>query len=216
MARKCRRCLRLSRNAVQRDRGRPGDCVVVNTMLHSLFSRDSSSLELVEDSQAPQALPIAWMCRRLRTTLWLAGLLIGVQTLSALPSGQTARVRRAQNALSTHDSATSSPASTSIGQPILSSQEPRAVLPTGWRRTADGWQHVSSWAAATRRIPLSQRVIAQRNAQPVWMRRAMASIRQIPPGSFALAQLACVGLLFWQVNRKKASAMDQTCHATGQ
>ena len=190
-------------------------------MLQSSTRIDSSTVKLLADSQASPGLPIAWMLRRLRTTMWIAGLLIGVQTLSALPSrrnaidpsGQSTSAPSGVN-LKTADPSSPVPVSTDRSNPTT--KRSRAVLPHGWRRTADGWQHVSSWAAATRRIPLSQRIVAQQNAQPVWMRNAMDSIRQIPPGSFALAQLVSVGLLFWLVNRKKVSVLDQTCLTTSQ
>lgn len=187
-------------------------------MLQPSSYLDPSTVEFLSDSSTASGLPIAWMLRRLRTTMWLAGLLIGVQTLSALPSARTSQdpIGPVPATPVQRIAAQPSQMSASIGQQVSVSKGARAVLPTGWRRTANGWQHVSSWAAATRRVPLSQRVVAQRNAHPVWMRKAMDSIRQIPPGSFALAQLASVGLLFWLVNRKKVSVMDQTCHTMGQ
>ncbi len=81
----------------------------------------------------------------------------------------------------------------------------QAVPPVGWRRTADGWQHVSSWQTHVDSISLSQRMIAQRESQPDWLRHTMTYIRRTPPGCFALAQIGGVALLFLIVGRRKHS-----------
>jgi len=74
---------------------------------------------------------------------------------------------------------------------------PRAVPPVGWRRTADGWQHVSTWSKSLSEvIPLGQRVLAQQNQEPLWARELMQSFRAIPPGCFAIGQLLCIVVLF--------------------
>lgn len=187
-------------------------------MLPSSLRLDLSMDEFLSGSSTASGLPIAWMLRRLRMTMWMAGLLIGVQTLSALPSGRMSPDRAAPDRITLVPRvvAQTSRMPGSVSPQTSPVTKPRAVLPVGWRRTADGWQHVSEWAAATRSIPLSQHVVAQRNAQPAWLRAVMDSIRQIPPSSFAFAQLASVGLLFGMVNRRKISVMDQTCHSASQ
>lgn len=138
---------------------------------------------------------LSWMRRRLRTTLCLGALLLGVQTLSALTN--PTRADRDNGQTSEH--------------PTLASQESapqgvrRAVLPVGWRRTAQGWQHVSTWRRVARNeLTLSQRIVAQQRAEPLWLRAGLAKIRRTPPGCFAMAQLLAVGILF-------LIPRDQTC-----
>lgn len=72
----------------------------------------------------------------------------------------------------------------------------RAVLPLGWRRTAQGWQHVSTWTKPLEPLPsLHERILAQRAAEPSWVRRLMSVIRSIPPIGIAILQLAAIGLV---------------------
>ncbi len=127
--------------------------------------------------------PHAWMVRRLRVTLGITVLLLLVQTVSAVSEKTKPASVKKTSALATLDN--------SMGS------GPRAVLPAGWRRTADGWQHVSTWKESPiKRLSLSQLVLAQRDAEPFWLRQATEYLRRTPPGCFALAQLLCVGLLF--------------------
>ncbi|WP_146576484.1 hypothetical protein [Neorhodopirellula pilleata] len=139
--------------------------------------------------------PLGWMRRRLRSTLFLGALLIAAQTLSAI-----ATPGRADRDADRH-SANQSFASSELEPDRIG----RAVLPVGWRRTSEGWEHVSTWGWATQNeLTLSQRIVAQRRAEPVWLQAALAKIRRTPPGCFALAQLLCVGILF-------LVCRDQTC-----
>ncbi|MCM2373211.1 hypothetical protein [Aporhodopirellula aestuarii] len=139
---------------------------------------------------SPWEQPHAWMLRRLRVTLGIAVILFAVQTVSAVSrTGWSVRTTSEET------------------KPSMTEQ-PRAVLPQGWRRTASGWQHVSTWSAIPdQTLSLTEHVIAQRDAEPPWLREGMAMLRQIHPGWIAIAQLTAVGVLFLASRHQS----DQTC-----
>ena len=161
--------------------------------------------------------PIAWMRHRLRTTFWILVFLTSIQSFSALPSISLLQSVTVADGQEITDGQELTAMSDSIGPNMDTNSEStqskvsnqtklkvqlRAVAPTGWRRTSKGWQNVSSWRPMVQHIPLSQRVIAQRESQPAWLQRAMTSIRRTPPGCVAIAQLVCVGMLFLAVGQK--------------
>ncbi|EMI46336.1 hypothetical protein [Rhodopirellula sp. SWK7] len=180
---------------------------------------------------SPWEQPGAWMLRRLRVTLGIGLVLLVVQAGSAvskkgLPersgispvNGASSTIMASNfaeptfagaslNMNSDHNTLTRKPFASANSAPSFGSQ-PRAVLPQGWRRTSSGWQHVSTWSAIPQKtVSLTERVIAQRDAEPVWLREAMETLRQIHPGCFALVQLMAVGVLF-AFSRHRG---DQTC-----
>ncbi|MEM8910630.1 MAG: hypothetical protein AAGC97_02590 [Planctomycetota bacterium] len=125
--------------------------------------------------------------KRLRQTLAMALVLLMVQL--------SVRVREASLAQDRHPVAAPGTQGTSRSDmPVDPSTLPvqgRAVPPVGWRRTADGWQHVSTWLM-TGRPSLGQLIHTQRKQEPVWMQQWMQAIRQVPPQWFAMGQIALI------------------------
>lgn len=166
---------------------------------------------------------VAWMRRRLRTTIGLGTILLCMQTLSAIPIHGEPDRARAENvpSLPSYDPPAialppSESPSLAASSPYVHVSEPapkgRAVPPTGWRRTAQGWQHVSTWGPVTDDLSIGQRIIAQRDSETVWLNHFLTKIRRTPPGCFAIAQLLCVGILLMTVRIAKLWApRDQTC-----
>lgn len=130
---------------------------------------------------SPWENPLVWARRRLSLTLAMAIPLLLLHSVSALTQpGRSLRLDRESSRVATIDAS-----------------RPRAVPPVGWRRTATGWQHVSTWRPfSIERTSLAEQVVSQREAEPRWLRDMTASLRRTPPGCFALAQLLAVGLLF--------------------
>ena len=69
----------------------------------------------------------------------------------------------------------------------------RSVPPEGWRRTRNGWEHVSSWM--TSQTPLSELVETQQDREPAWMRSVLGTLRSIPPLAFAAIQLGLIAVI---------------------
>ena len=68
-----------------------------------------------------------------------------------------------------------------------------AVPPEGWRRTKDGWEHVSTWRPTAR--PLGEIVLQQEMREPKWMKSALAGVRGIPPLAFGLFQITAIAVI---------------------
>ena len=68
-----------------------------------------------------------------------------------------------------------------------------AVPPEGWRRTKDGWEHVSTWRPVPR--PLGEIVLEQEKREPAWMKSALAGVRGIPPLAFGLFQMTAIAVV---------------------
>jgi len=63
-----------------------------------------------------------------------------------------------------------------------------SVQPEGWRRTVNGWEHVSNWHASA--VPLEQVISGQRDREPYWVRALLAWLRSLSPVTYAAIQLA--------------------------
>ena len=69
-----------------------------------------------------------------------------------------------------------------------------AVAPSGWRKTADGWQHVDSWhdvPTMTMRESLDRR---RRHTTPLG--QSLGRLSQISPWNIAAAQIMCIAVIF--------------------
>jgi hypothetical protein len=85
---------------------------------------------------------------------------------------------------------------------VVRSEEGISVPPQGWRRTANGWEHVSGWQQLASR-PLGELVLNQRRREPVWIQTALRTLRQLPPLTFALLQLTAIAAIVWVAEARK-------------
>ena len=79
----------------------------------------------------------------------------------------------------------------------------RAVQPTGWRRTRNGWENTDSWQTS---LPsLGDIVRQQQERESDWLQHLLAQVRRVPPWGVALFQLSAVGglLLFERRSARK-------------
>ena len=69
----------------------------------------------------------------------------------------------------------------------------RAVQPTGWRRTRNGWENTANWQTS---LPsLGDIVRQQQERESDWLQQLLAQARRVPPWGFALFQLSAVGVV---------------------
>ncbi len=73
------------------------------------------------------------------------------------------------------------------------SSGPKSVPPEGWRRTAAGWQHVSTWPKQNDSI--NSLLATQKSREPAMVRRAVQMIGGLSPATFALMQILAIGLI---------------------
>lgn len=70
--------------------------------------------------------------------------------------------------------------------------QPNAVAPQGWRRTCDGWEHVSSWPSIK---SINQLISEQHDLEPEWIRIVFAKLRGISPLMVALLQITAIATI---------------------
>lgn len=69
---------------------------------------------------------------------------------------------------------------------------PRSVMPEGWRRTRDGWEHVSTWTSLR---SINELILQQRESEPVWAQLVFAKLRGISPLAIALMQVTAIAAI---------------------
>jgi hypothetical protein len=112
---------------------------------------------------------VNWMLR------WLRGNVIGVVVLACLM------------AIIAHNS----PRPNSAAMAMLAGEVRASPLdPDGWRRTTNGWEHISTWPPPPR--PLAEWIHSQQTREPIWVQRTLAELRQTPPLVFALIQITAI------------------------
>ncbi len=67
----------------------------------------------------------------------------------------------------------------------------RAVQPTGWRRTRNGWENTATWHTSV--ASLGDIVRQQQERESDWLQELLAQVRSVPPWAVALFQLSAVG-----------------------
>lgn len=72
------------------------------------------------------------------------------------------------------------------------------VAPTGWRRTQNGWEDVSTWPAMAPSLP--EIVMRQELQESAWLRDSLRTLRRVPPLVFAMLQLAAVAVIVGRPN----------------
>ncbi len=79
----------------------------------------------------------------------------------------------------------------------------RAVQPTGWRRTRNGWENTANWSTSL--DSLGDIVRRQLERESGWFQDLLARVRSVPPWGVALFQLSAVGgvLLFERLAARK-------------
>jgi hypothetical protein len=86
--------------------------------------------------------------------------------------------------------------------PVLPTSRSRhAVAPEGWRRTARGWEHVSTWPALPR--PLGEIIRHQQDREPLWIQFILGTLRNVPPLAFALLQIVTVAAIVMLAKPRK-------------
>ncbi len=81
---------------------------------------------------------------------------------------------------------------------------PISVAPEGWRRTRNGWEHVSTWRSVATR-PLAEIIESQRQAEPAWIQAGLLKIREVPPLMFALIQITSIAVIVNVLREEKVS-----------
>lgn len=84
----------------------------------------------------------------------------------------------------------------------------KTVLPVGWRRTKNGWEHVSTWSEFAVPAPASinELIARQHDREPRWMRTLMTRISRIPPLMIALIQITAIAaIVFVAESRRRDS-----------
>jgi hypothetical protein len=75
---------------------------------------------------------------------------------------------------------------------LLTSRPANPIAPQGWRRTDQGWEHVSTWSLPR---PLGEIIEGQRDREPAWLQLTLARLRDVPPLVFGMLQIAAIALI---------------------
>lgn len=88
--------------------------------------------------------------------------------------------------------------------------ESSAAMPTGMRRTKNGWEDSTYWSLGPTYQPSSVNawVDVQRSREPVWVRRLLDRVRDTPPLMIAVIQIAAIAAIFQisQFNRRDSKS----------
>ena len=82
---------------------------------------------------------------------------------------------------------------------MLSSNTSNAAIPSGLRRTRDGWEDASLWSVAPgyRSRSIEDWIDHQRRTEPGWARGTFEQLRQTPPLMIAVIQIAAIAAIFY-------------------
>ncbi len=126
-----------------------------------------------------------WLRRWLRSNLTVTGI---IATLLLVAAAQP------NFRVATNDSATADEVAPAVE--VLDDEAMArlvAVAPQGWRKTADGWEHVSTWNMPTK--SLNDWIEEQEAAEPKWIRGTFDHIRQVSPIIIGMLQLTMIALV---------------------
>ena len=79
----------------------------------------------------------------------------------------------------------------------------QVVIPEGWRRTTQGWEHTTQWHFT--QVTDSAPAAALPLAQPKWVMITMETLRRTSPLVIAMAQLAAVAGIIGLSKRRRSS-----------
>lgn len=153
---------------------------------------------------------LAWMRRRLRqsTKVLLAMTLLSslLQYSSNVPAQTRPPATGADVAIDFETSARRSSAPSSVkAETSEADQRPlNPVPPVGWRRTSQGWEHVSHWPTAPR--SLNELIIDQRAEEPAWVQACFRQLGSVSPLAFAMFQISAVALIVTAAEIKRIAA----------
>lgn len=141
-----------------------------------------------------------WLCRWVRSNLVcvlaILCFLIAIRNETPVPFATMSQVQ-ADQAVAVHserppeDVWTALPPETELV--LLGSRRPNPVAPEGWRRTDQGWEHVSTWRPIPR--PLGEIIETQLDQEPAWVRFILDRLRSVPPLMFALIQITAIAAI---------------------
>ena len=79
---------------------------------------------------------------------------------------------------------------------VVLGQLPNAVSvsPEGWRRTSQGWEHVSTWRSIETRS-LGEIIDGQLKTEPAWVQFTLEKLRNVPPLMFAVLQITLIAVV---------------------
>ncbi len=97
----------------------------------------------------------------------------------------------------------------------------REVMPTGWRRTVNGWENTSHWQRHSQAQQLQHWIHVSRQHESPRVIAAMAELQQLHPLLHATCLLAFTSAVFWisslrrqaSAARRHASQSDQSAGA---
>lgn len=131
-----------------------------------------------------------WLRRWLRSNLGFfavtVGLLIAARYQPAMPVVTEAQ---ASSEITHTDRSNQAP----VLDPSHTDALPRSVPPTGWRRTCNGWEHVSTWQSLGTSI--NDLIAQQCQQEPAWIRGIFAKIRSVSPLMLALFQITAIAAI---------------------
>ncbi len=84
----------------------------------------------------------------------------------------------------------------------------QAVVPLGWRRTKQGWEHTSTWMLSN--LTINQWIATQHDREPAWIRAGFSKLRSIPPLMVATLQIAAIAVI---TNIDRHRRKGETQHA---
>jgi hypothetical protein len=93
-------------------------------------------------------------------------------------------------------------------QPAAAMGNGVSVAPQGWRRTVNGWEHVSQWQLPPPR-PLQEWISVQQQREPDWAEATLQRLRDLPPVNYALFQLTAIVGIVWlaEVGKKRRGVL---------
>jgi hypothetical protein len=83
---------------------------------------------------------------------------------------------------------------------LLTSTSPIARAPEGWRRTEQGWEHVSNWSLPR---SLGDIIESQQRREPVWAQFTLDLLNAVPPLVYGLIQIAAITVIVNIGGRRK-------------
>ena len=102
---------------------------------------------------------------------------------------------------------------------LIGHRQTNPVIPDGWRKTKDGWQHTSSWphlkGSLSEIVTINQLIAQQQASEPPWTRQIMLWLASVPPLAIAVAQILAIWMIVKITNRGNAENRTPKSAALG-